>query len=192
MKFKFTIQVLVYLHNWQTKRSKLAAKDFQTAEFHQDTWNCYLMLGFVSAHIAWNATSNLKLRQSRNVSRSDFLLPSASTLSRICRREYTPTVYAAKKQLPSRNNVSLALDGWTSTNKLAITLVIANYVDWDWVLWEVQLQFDEVDSPFISYFENSLSITGQGWAAKNTASRTIERRFWPFWADWRPFTSKYN
>jgi len=33
------------------------------------------------------------------------------------------------KKLPLRNEVSLALDGWTSTNKLAITSVIAYYMD---------------------------------------------------------------
>jgi hypothetical protein len=38
-------------------------------------------------------------------------------------------VDAIEKQLPSTNKVSLALDGWTSTNKVAITLVIAYYVD---------------------------------------------------------------
>jgi len=90
------------------------------------------------------------------------VLLSASTLSNIRRREYTLTVDAIKKQLPSRNKVSLALDGWTSTNKLAITSVIAYYMDRNWALREVQLAFDEVDSPFFFYFESSLRIAGQG------------------------------
>jgi len=54
-KIIFDIQVDPYWRKWQTKRFKLAAKDFETSKFHQDTWNCYLMLGFVSAHIPWNA-----------------------------------------------------------------------------------------------------------------------------------------
>jgi len=87
------------------------------------------MLGFVSAHIPWNAISNLKLRQSYKAVRDDLVLPSATTLSNICWREYALTVDAIKKQLPIRNKVSLALDGWTSTNKLAITSVIAYYMD---------------------------------------------------------------
>jgi len=41
----FDIQVDPYLPKWQTKHSKLADKDFETSEFHQDTWNHYLMLG---------------------------------------------------------------------------------------------------------------------------------------------------
>jgi len=63
-KFRCTVQVLVYLLNWQTKHSKLAGKDFQTAEFHQDTGNRNFMLGYVSAYSAWNAISNLELGQS--------------------------------------------------------------------------------------------------------------------------------
>jgi len=59
-----------------------------------------------------------------------------------------------KKQLPIRNKVSLALDGWTSTNKLAITLIIAYYMDRNWALREVQLAFDEVDRLFGSRFES--------------------------------------
>jgi len=63
-------------------------------------------------------------------------------------------VDAIKKQLPLQNKVSLALDGWTSTNKLAITSVIAYYMDRNWALREVQLAFNEVNRLFISRFES--------------------------------------
>jgi len=132
------------------------------------------MLGFVSAHISWNAISNLELRLSYTALLIELVLPSASTLSKICRREYTLTVDAIKKQLPSRNKVSSALDGWTSKNKFAITLVVAYYLDRNWALGEVQLSFDQVDSPFFSHFESSLRITGQGSAYWSTASWTFE------------------
>jgi len=59
-----------------------------------------------------------------------------------------------KKQLPQRNKFSLALDGWTSTNKLAITSVIAYYMDRNWALREFQQAFNEVDRLFISRFES--------------------------------------
>jgi len=74
------------------------------------------MLGFVSAHIPWNAISNLELRQSYKALPNDLVLPSATTLSNICWREYALTVDAIKKHLLLRNKFSLALDGWTSTN----------------------------------------------------------------------------
>ena len=85
------------------------------------------MLGCVLAHNPWNAISNLELRRSYTALRDDVVLPSATTLSNICRREYALTVDAIRKQLLSRNNVHSALDGWTSPNNLAITSVIA----WD-------------------------------------------------------------
>jgi len=121
----FAIQFIPYWPKWQTTYSKLVAKDFVTSEFHQDTWNRYVILGFVSAHIRWNAISNLQLQRSYKALRNDLVLPSATTLSNICGRESALTVDAIKKQSPSRNKVSLAYDGWTSTNKLAIRLVIA-------------------------------------------------------------------
>jgi hypothetical protein len=43
--------------------------------------------------------------------RNDLCQLSTRTLSNICRREYGLTGDAMKKQLPSRNKVSLALDG---------------------------------------------------------------------------------
>jgi hypothetical protein len=92
------------------------------------------MLGFVSAHIPWNTISNLELQWSYKPLRDDLVLPSATTFSNICRREYALTVDAIKKQLPLRNKVSLALDGWTSMNKLAIMSVIAYYMDRNWAL----------------------------------------------------------
>jgi hypothetical protein len=88
----------------------MAGKDFETAEFHQDTWNHYVMLRFVSAHILLNAISNLEPRRSYEALRDDLVLPSATTCSNICRREYALTVDAIKKQMPVQNKVSLAWD----------------------------------------------------------------------------------
>jgi len=92
------------------------------------------MLGYVLAVIPWNAISNLELRWSYRSLRNDLVLPSATTLSNNCRREYALTVDAFKKQLPLRNRVSIALDGWTSTNKLAMTSDVAYYIDRNWSL----------------------------------------------------------
>jgi hypothetical protein len=111
------------------------------------------MLGYVSAHVPWNVISNLQLRRSYKSLRDNLLLLSATTLSKICQREYALTVDAIKKQLPIRNKVSLALDRWTSMNKLAITSVIAYNMDRSWALCEVQLAFDEVNRLFGSRFE---------------------------------------
>jgi hypothetical protein len=55
----------------------------------------------------------------------DLVLPSATTRSNICGRDYALTVDAIKKQLLVRYKVSLALDGWTSKNKLAIMSALA-------------------------------------------------------------------
>jgi hypothetical protein len=79
------------------------------------------MLAFVSAHIPWNTISNLQLQRSYKALPDNRVLPSAMTLSNMCRREYALTVDAIKKQLPVRNKVSLALDVWTLTNKFATT-----------------------------------------------------------------------
>jgi len=80
-KIIFDIQVNRCWPKWQTKHSKLAAKDFETSEFHQDTWNRYLMLGFVLARIPWNALSNMELGQSYMLLHDDLLLLSATTLT---------------------------------------------------------------------------------------------------------------
>jgi len=110
------------------------------------------MLGFVSAHIPWNSISNVELRRSYMALRDDLVLPSATTLSNICRREYALKVDGIEMQLQVRNKVSLALNRWTSTNNLAITSVIAYYMDPNWALCEVQLAFDEVDRLFYFRF----------------------------------------
>jgi hypothetical protein len=112
------------------------------------------MLGFLSAHIPWSAISNAELRRSHKALRDDLVLPLATTLSNICQRDYALTVDAIKNQLTLRNKVSLALDRWSSTNKLAITSVIAYYMDRNWALLEVQLAFNEFDRLFYSHFES--------------------------------------
>ena len=127
-------------------------------------------------YIPWNAISNLELRLSDKALRDDLVLPSATTLSNICRREHALTVDAVKKQLPLRNTVSLALDGWTSKNKLAITLIIAYYMDRNWALHEVQHAFNEFDRLCCSGFESKLKMTGQGPTYRNKASHRFEGR----------------
>jgi len=102
-KFKFDNQVDPYWLKWQTKRSELAAKDFETSEFHQDTWNCYLMLEFVSAYIPRKSIPNLNLQRTYEALRSDLVLPSATSLSNICRKDYALTVESNKELLPSRD-----------------------------------------------------------------------------------------
>jgi len=57
-------------------------------------------------------------------------------------------VDAIEKQLPTHNEVSSGLDGWTSPNKLAIMSVIAYNMDCNWALREVQLASDEFDHLF--------------------------------------------
>jgi len=102
-------------------------------KFHQATRNRYLMLGFVSAHIQQNDIINLELRWSYNALPGELVLPSTSNRSNICRKEYSLTLDAIKQQLPSRNKVSLALDGCTSMKKLAIMSVITYYSRGHWV-----------------------------------------------------------
>jgi len=153
-KIIFDIEFDPYWPKWQTKCYNLAAKDSETFEFHQDTSNRHLMLGVVSAEIPWNGIPNLELRQSYMALRNDLVLPSGTTLSNICQREYALIVDAIKKQLPSQNKVSLPLEGWTSTNIPAIMSVIAYSMDRTWALHEVQLSFDELDLLFFSHFES--------------------------------------
>jgi len=150
------------------------------------------MLGFVSAHIPWNAISNLELWQSYNALRSELVLMSVSTLSNIRWREYSLTVDAIQKQLPTRNEVSSAFDGWTSKHKLAITLVSAYYMDRNWAMREVQIAFDEVNSLFFFYFNSSFRIIGQGSTYWSKASHALEGSSRSFWAYWWPLAWNKN
>jgi hypothetical protein len=95
--FTFDFRFYLYWLNWQIKPSKLAVKDFETAEFHQDTWNHYLMLRFVLALMPRNAKSNLDVWWSYNPLRRELMLPSARMLNDICRRKYKVTMDAIKK-----------------------------------------------------------------------------------------------
>jgi len=112
------------------------------------------MSGFVLAHNAWNSISNHELGLPYKAIQSGLVLRSATTISNICWRTCALTVDAIKKQLLLQNKVSLALDGCSSTNKRAITSVIAYYIDRNRDLSEVQLAFDEVDRLFLSAFES--------------------------------------
>ena len=132
------------------------------------------MLDFDSAHTPRNAILNLELQRSYQALHNDLALRSAMTLSNVCQRDYALTMDAIMKQLPSRNIVSLALDGWTSPSKLSPTSVIAYHVDHNWALHEVQLAIDDVDPLFISRFESKSIMIGQGPTYWSKPSDTFE------------------
>ena len=112
--------------------------------FDQQSWNRYLLLGLLSALIPLNAISNREFRRVFFSLRHDLKLPSVSMLSRLLESEYDKTIEAIKHQIPLGQRVSIALDGWTSQNRLAITSVIMYYISRNWKLEEVQLAFEEV------------------------------------------------
>jgi len=152
-KVIFDIPLNPYWLKWLRKCSNLAAENVEISEIKQHKWKRNVILGFVLAQIPCNAASNLELRWSCTALQSDLVLPSVIALSNICRREYAMSVDAITKQLPSQNNVSVACDGCTSTNKRAIMSVITYYMDWNWALHKVQCTFVEVDHLCFSGFE---------------------------------------
>jgi hypothetical protein len=113
------------------------------------------LLKFLSANIPGNILPNLEQQWSYDVLPSGLVVPSASTLSHMCRREYSLSLNAITKQFPSRNNDSLPVASWTSMNKLTKTSVITYSMYWNETLQEVQLGFHEVQSLFCSYFKTS-------------------------------------
>jgi hypothetical protein len=68
---------------------KVPDSDYPTVEFHQDTWNRQLMLGFGTPHIFVNDISNVELQQLFNTLRSDLVHPTTSTFSNIRHRKYS-------------------------------------------------------------------------------------------------------
>jgi hypothetical protein len=67
-----------------------------------------------------------------------------ATLTNLLAREYEMTLTAIRAGIPVGQKVSIALDGWTSQNRLAIMSVIMYYISPNWTLEEVQIAFEEV------------------------------------------------
>lgn len=118
--------------------------DLPVVNFDQHSWNRYLLLGLLSAIIPLNAISNKEFRRVFFMLRPDIRIPSVGTLTNLLSREYEMTLAAIKGQIPLGQKVSIALDGWTSQNRLAITSVIMYYITRNWKLEEVQIAFEEV------------------------------------------------
>jgi len=146
------------------------------------------MLAFISADIPWNTISNLEPRWSYKGLRNNQVWPSPTTHSNICRKEYALTVDAIKRKLPSGNKVSLALDRWTSTNKLVITSVIVYDMDQNWAMRDVHLAFDEIDHLFFSGFESWLRMISHGPPYWSNATHIFEGRASSCSAYWWLFT----
>ena len=73
-------------------------------------------------------------------------------------------------------------------NKLAITSVIAYYMDQHWALREVQLARDEGDSLFCSDFESYWKMIGPQSTHCSMAGHIFEGSSSSFWVYQRPLT----
>ena len=150
------------------------------------------MVGFVAAHIAWNGVSNQKPHWWSIALRSELVLQSASTLRKICLREYSLTVDAIKSLLESRSKVGLALNRWISRNRLAIMSAITYYTDRKWTFWIVQVTVDVINNLFLTCFESLIWIIGPGSTYWNKASYTYEASSCSVWAYWQQQTLNAN
>ena len=125
--------------------------DLPRVSFDQQTWNRYLLLGLLSALVPLNAMSNMEFRRVFFTLRPDVKIPSVGTLSNLLAREYNLTLVGIKNQIPVGQKVSIALDGWTSQNRLAITSIILYFISKNWKLEEVQIAFEEVWLDYLIY-----------------------------------------
>ena len=119
------------------KKRRQADLDIAVKEFDQHTWNRYLLLEFLSALIPFNTLTNPELRRILFSLKPDVNIPSVSTLRRLLATEYEKTTQAIRDNIPEGQKVGLALDGWTSGNKLAIASVIMYNISINWELKEV-------------------------------------------------------
>lgn len=119
-------------------------------EFSQEIYNRYLLNAFVSTNMPFNMVTDDHFRRFLRLCNSQMRdpvdPPCASTMRNRLAKEYSLTIQAIRNELPhGTRKISLAMDGWTSPNKLPITSMLAYYIDDDWNLREVQLGFDEVN-----------------------------------------------
>ena len=126
------------------KKRRQADLDVAVKEFDPHTWNRYQLLGFLSALIPFNTITNPELRRILFSLKPDVNLPSVSTLRRLLATEYEKTTKSIRDNIPEGQKVGLALDSWTSGNKLAISSVILYYISKSWQLKEVQIALEEV------------------------------------------------
>jgi hypothetical protein len=76
------------------------------------------------------------------------------TLFNTCGMEFCLIMGAMWKQFPSQLTFSLSLERWTSTRKLALSSVIAYYIDGPSGLPQVQLTFHQDLLQFTLYSES--------------------------------------
>ena len=127
------------------KRNRQVDSDLPVEDhFDQAIWDRYLLIGLLSALVPIHSLFNSEFRRIFTALRPDISIPSVSKIRRLLAVEYDSTIQTIRQSIPEQQKVSLALDGWTSSNKLAITSVIMYYISSDWQLKEVQLAFEEV------------------------------------------------
>jgi len=124
LNFIFDILVSWILTEFGHNLLKLAATECVILEFHQDSWNHYLMSGHFSPHIRLDTISHFVVQQSSKALGGELVLPSVTSLSKIRQRESSLRVYDIMNQLQSIIVGSLAFDGWKSRYKFASIMVI--------------------------------------------------------------------
>jgi len=81
------------------------------------------MVGLISAHIPWNAISNLQLQRAYNILRSEIVLPSATSFTNICHRNSHWEI-RKEKFLPG----GMTPSEWTRSVRAITNTPVADYL----------------------------------------------------------------
>jgi len=114
------------------------------AGFNQHDLGEYFLKAYLATNLALNCSNNLAFCRVFKHIGPAVEIPSPTTLMPHLKRLEKSTVDDIRTSLPAAGKTSLAVNTWTSQNKLAFLAIVAYWISDSWEMEEVLIGFEEI------------------------------------------------
>lgn len=143
----------------QTGNRKLTADSTLPDGYDQAQFDCFFIEAVLATNIPFYAANNAAFRRVFKYLKRDVLLPSPTTIRGRLHSICVEIVGKIKAEIPTGVKISIAVDAWTSPNKIAFLAIAGYWITDDWELKEVLLGFEQIHGAHTG--ENMARIIGR-------------------------------
>jgi len=147
------------MNRGQTGNRKLIVDSTLPDGYDQAQFDRFFIEAVLATNLPFNTTNNAAFRRVFKYLKRDVLLPSPTTVRVRLQSICSEIEEKIRTEIPANVKISIAVDAWTSPNKIAFLAIIGYWITDDWELKEVLLGFEHIQGAHTG--ENMARVIGR-------------------------------
>jgi hypothetical protein len=128
----------------QTGNRKYTVEPTLPDGYDQLQFDRFFLEAVIATNMSFNSVNNAAFRRLFKYLKRDVLLPSPTTIRTRLQLLFREVEEKIRAEIPPNTKISIAVDAWTSPNKIAFLGVVGYWITDNWELREVLLGFEQI------------------------------------------------